>query len=302
DNRERAQRPHVAGGKRVMRLKPRYNPDVNRWWMCDEGRYGYHAIDDARLTQVQVRDGAALRQGSWDEALGRVTDTIKRLSEAKQLDRFGVILSTQLTNEELYVAKQLFASLRIHQVAVQGPPRPGTSDDLLMQADTSPNTRGAHALGLPFDSAKLLERAARKELSVLYVFGHDLVDVYGQQAATALAKNVELLIFQGSNTNACEVAHVILPSAVYAEKDGTFTNYQGRVQRIHPAFPPLGEAKADWQILAELAKRVNAPCAFPDAQTIFKELAAREAAFASLSYDLIGDQGALLNNNGKVAK
>src|SRR3989338_3943604 len=52
-------RPYLADGARVMRLKPRYNPDVNQWWMCDEGRYAYKAIDQARLVQPTSRQNGA---------------------------------------------------------------------------------------------------------------------------------------------------------------------------------------------------------------------------------------------------
>jgi NADH-quinone oxidoreductase subunit G len=299
DNRERKDRPHVAGGARVMRLKPRYNPDVNQWWMCDEGRYAYHAIDDNRLTTVQVRDGPNLRDGSWDEAFAALASTIQRLAASKQLDRLGVILSTFLTNEELHLAKTLFRQLGITQVTAASP-RPGSSDDLLIKADKSPNTRGAQALGLSFRSDALLARAARKELSVLYVFGLDLVEAFGQETIAPALKPLELVVFQGSNVNAtCQVAHLVLPSAVYAEKDGTFTNCQGRVQRIQAAFPPLGEAKTDSEILLELAKRLGVSVTMRDAQSMFEDLAAHEPAFQGLSYETIGDAGALLaSTNG----
>ena len=299
DNRERAQRPHVAKGERVMRLKPRYNERVNQWWMCDEGRYGYQAIDHNRLTQVQLRDGASLRPSSWEEAVELIAKTLERLTNANQLDRAGVILSTHLTNEDLYVAKRVFDGLEIPHVRVQGPAKPGSSDALLMKADKSPNTRGAQALGLAFDAHALLERAARKELAVLYVCGHDLAELVGADGVRTIARNVELLIFQGSNANATsEAASIVLPSAVYAEKDGTFTNCQGRIQRIHQAFPPLGEAKADWQILFELAKRMDMPWGFQEAAEVFKNLAAHEPAFSGLSYESLGDDGALLKPGG----
>ena len=292
-NRERKERPHVAGGARVMRLKPRYNADVNQWWMCDVGRYGYKSIDGHRLTGVQLRDGTLLQPASWDVALTRVAETLARLKSSKQLDRVGVILSTSLTNEELYLAKRLFTEFGIKHVTAQGP-KPAAGDELLLKPDRSPNTRGAQALGLSFDGAALIERARRKELTALYLFGHDAADVYGPIVAEALAE-LELFVFQGSNTNAsCQWARVILPSAVYAEKDGTFTNGQGRVQRILPAVPPLGDSKTDAQILLELAKRLNVPLAFPDSRVIFVELAAREPAFSGLSYEVIGEQGSLL--------
>ncbi|MBI3088320.1 MAG: molybdopterin-dependent oxidoreductase [Candidatus Omnitrophica bacterium] len=298
DNRERGQRPHIAQGRRIMRLKPRYNPDVNQWWMCDEGRYGYKFIDENRLTQVQLRDGSGYRAGSWDEALGLLTQTLRRLKDAQQLDRAGVVLSTHLTNEDLYVAKRVFGGFGIRSLAVQ-PARQGSQDDFLRRADKSPNTRGAQAMGLSFDVKAVLERAARKELSLLWVFGGDLVELAGEAQAKTIADSVDLLVFQGSNVNrTCQLAHMILPSAVYAEKDGTFTNEAGRVQRIRQAVQPLGEAKPEWRVLLDVADRTGFLWEFRDAQGVFGSLASHEAAFKGLSYDVLGDQGAMLPQKG----
>lgn len=294
DNRERAQRPHVAQGARVMRLKPRYNPQVNQWWMCDEGRYGYRFIDENRLTQVQVRSNNGLEPSSWQTALARLSQHIRDLKQADQIERMGVILSTHLTNEDLYVAKRVFKSLGVKHLAVQ-PARQGSSDGFLMRADKSPNTRGAQALGLSSDAAAVLERAARKELSVLYVCGPDLVEPYGAERVRQAASALTLLVFQGANINATsQQAHLVLPSAVYAEKDGTFTNEQGRVQRIRRALAPLGEAKPDWQIFLELATSMNLLWEFADAQAVFRSMVSHEPAFKGLSEEAIGDHGALL--------
>jgi predicted molibdopterin-dependent oxidoreductase YjgC len=324
NNRERAQRPHVASGERVMRLKPRHNAAVNQWWMCDEGRYAYHAIDRDRLTQVQRNERGALRAAdragtilagpavsgageevpraawrvaTWDEGLRLIVEAIQPLRQAKRMERVGMLLSTHLTNEDLYVAKRFCAAFGIQRVAVQAAPM-GRADALLMKADKSPNTRGAQALGFSFEAEALLQQAAHNELDVLYVFGHDLTDRHGQALVQHASERVRLFILQGSNQHpTVSLAHVVLPSAVYAEKDGTFTNGQGRVQRIRPAFPPLGEAKGDWQILVELGARLGVALPFPNSQAIFKELAAHEPAFKGLSYETISDQGAMLHDH-----
>ena len=295
DNRERAQRPHIAKGARVMRLKPRYNPDVNRWWMCDEGRYGYKFVDENRLTQVQARAGDGLEPSSWQAAVAQLSQTIQVMRDRHSIDRLGAILSTHLTNEDLYVAKRFFRSLGVAHLAVQ-PARQGTGDHLLRQADKSPNTKGAELLGLSFDAEQVLERAARKELSLLYVCGADLVGAYGEERVRRAAESLDLLVYQGSNANATSaLAGLVLPSAVYAEKDGTFTNVQGRVQRIRRAVPPLGEARPDWQILLELAQAMAFIWELGDAEAVFRSLVSHEAAFTGLSDEALGDQGMVLN-------
>ena len=297
DNRERSQRPHIAKGARVMRLKPRYNPDVNQWWMCDEGRYGYKFVDENRLTQAQAKDGGGLRPVGWQAAISRLSQAIRALKDANQIERMGVILSTHLTNEDLYVAKRFFRALGVAHLAVQ-PARQGTGDHLLMKADKSPNTRGAELLELPFDAERVLGMAARRELSLLYVCGPDLAGAYGEGRVRQAAESLDLLIYQGSNDNATsQLAGMVLPGAVYAEKDGTFTNVQGRVQRIRRAVPPLGEAKPDWQIWLELALQMNFLLEFDGAEAVFRSMASHEPAFTGLTYEGLGEQGMLLNGH-----
>jgi NADH-quinone oxidoreductase subunit G len=293
-NREREWRPHIAQGERVMRLKPRYNAEVNQWWMCDEGRYGYQFIDENRLAQVKIREDGALRPGTWEEALGLISERLARLREAKQLDQVGVVLSSHLTNEDLYVAKQVFGALGVWQIVFQRP-KAGEGDDFLIQPDKSPNARGAQALGIAEGAEQLLEQAARKALRVLFVFTQDLAPLVGESRLQDAARDLEQLVFIGPNQHqTAQRAHLVLPSAVYAEKDGTFTNFQGRVQRIHAALAPWGESKLEWAILAELAERLGLSMTFPDAAAIFAQLAKTEKPFQDLSYQGIGDQGVLL--------
>jgi len=292
-NREREWRPHIAKGERVMRLKPRYNEDVNKWWMCDAGRYGYKAIDENRLTHVQLRTNGATQQGTWDDGLRRVADALKRLQEAKALNQIGVILSSHMTNENLFAAKRFFSVLGVAQVVFQRP-KSGDSDQLLIQSDKSPNAKGAQALGIAEGADRLLEKAAKKELKLLWVFTQDLTELFGARVSQA-AQQLELLVFQGSNANpTASFAHVVLPSAVYAEQDGTFTNFQGRVQRINAALTPWGESKPDFQILGELAQALGLGLTLTDPPTVFTELAKTEKPFRGLTYQAIGEQGAML--------
>ena len=94
-------RPHLNNGARIVRIKPRYNPDVNQWWMCDEGRYGFEWVDTRRLTKVRGPMGDA----TWEQALTAISDTLGESDAA----RVGVIASAQLTNEELFLIREIFA-------------------------------------------------------------------------------------------------------------------------------------------------------------------------------------------------
>ena len=80
---------------------------------------------------------------------------------------------------------------------------------------------------------------------------------------------------------------VVLPALSFAERDGTFTSGDRRVQRFYRALPPLGQAKPDWWIIQEVAKRLGAGSHYTGAESIFVDLTAGVAGYAGLSYQLL---------------
>src|SRR5262245_10061890 len=170
-------RPHHNQGKRVARIKPRENADVNRWWICDGGRYGFRAIDDeSRLTAPAVREGGRRIEVTWDEALAALADALRR----HRPEEIGVLASPQMSNEDLFALARLAGHLGLVNLDHRVPPRaPGDQDDLLIRSDKNPNTRGAELLGLVpgvggLDGAGMLEAAAAKRIKLLWILHHDL--------------------------------------------------------------------------------------------------------------------------------
>jgi NADH-quinone oxidoreductase subunit G len=275
-------RPHLNDGARVLRLKPRYNEDVNQWWMCDEGRFGFHWIDRDRLKTVR-RGGA---DAKWDEALSAIADSLS------QAGKLGVIASSHLTTEELFLIRELFQAKLGGRVIAPPLKPPGTSDDLLLRADKNPNTRGAKLLGLAdSDAASLVTDALEGRLDSLWVFGHAL----DGKKLEELSKKLRLFVFSGTNENpTASFAHWVLPTAAYLEKDGTFVNEKGRVQRIGVAFPPLAGSREDSRVLLDLARRMKHEFPYRNPGEIFLGLAKSVTAFTGLSYEAIGAKGAQL--------
>lgn len=291
------QRPRVEKTARVMRLKPRLNPDVNNYWICDSGRYNYRFIDENRVLYPQMNNELV----SWDKALDAVARAIDQTHKKGQAAKIGVIASAQLTNEDLYAVRKLFKdTLKLSNVDFQVQQKPGDSDDFLIKADKNPNTAGAKTILQSLagqDATQILDKAKRGDIDVLYVFGHDLVSLYGKQTVVEVAKHVKTLIWQGTNINeTCSYAHIILPSAVYAEKDGTFTNVQRRVQRIWQAFLPMADSKPDWDIINMLAQKLGYDWKLTNAEKIFNELASNVAVFSEMNYEKLGEQGLILKS------
>jgi len=315
-------RPHLNDGARVVRIKPRYNRNVNQWWMCDEGRYGFGWVDRARLVKVRGPSTGTSSTGetTWEEALTAIAAALGPARDGKR-DRaqippgragcgeVGVIASARLTNEDLFLIREIFQRALGARVTATVPEEPGSSDDFLIKADKNPNTMGASLLGLAGGEApaagQLVDDAIDGKLDVLWVFGHDLVTLFGEDRVRKLAEKVPHLIYSGTNQNpTAGLAHWVLPSAAYVEKDGTFVNCHGWVQRIGRAFPPLGDSREDWRILLDLIGKLGLPLGvFPShpprggadwrgPEDSCLALAGAEASFAGLSYETIGAQGA----------
>ena len=170
-----------------------------------------------------------------------------------------MIASAQLTNEELFLIRTIFQGAL---VSASVPERPGSSDEFLVKADKNPNTMGATLLGLcgqdTPDVHHIVDEGIAGHLDIFWVFGHDLVALFGEARIRELADRVGLFIFSGTNENpTVPLAHCVLPSAAYVEKDGTFVNCDGRVQRTGKAFAPLGDSREDWRTLLELARMLD---------------------------------------------
>ena len=291
-------RPHLNGGARVMRLKPRYNPDVNQWWMCDEGRFGFHWIDRGRLTQVRNR-GA---ESTWPQAVAAISAALAPASNGqgpspeRSRRSLGVIASSGLTNEELFLIRDVFQHGLGARVTAAVPAPPGYSDDFLIRADKSPNTRGATLLGLTGPGAlsvdDILDDARGGRLDALWVFGLDLAELVGDAELDALSRSVSLFIYAGTNDNrTAAVAHWVLPMAAYLEKDGSFVNCHGRVQRIGRALPPLAGSREDWAVLVDIAQRLDLPLPGRTPRELFAAMATSVTAFEAMSYEAMGSRG-----------
>ncbi|MBF8287989.1 MAG: nqo3 1 [Candidatus Rokubacteria bacterium] len=295
-------RTHHNEGRRVARLKPRFNADVNKWWICDAGRYGFKWIEDkSRLAQPLHRIGAQATEVSWDRALPELVTTLQRTRP----EEIGFLASPQMSNEDLWVLRRLAEQLGVTNVDWRVPPRaPGDEDNFLIRADKNPNSRGAELLGIApgqggLDAAGMLSAAREKRLKLLWVFHHDLAaSAVAEADVLAALEGAETVVFQGTNANDASIrAHLVLPSAAYVEREGTFTNFEGRVQRFRTALAPPGEAWPDWMILSFVGKALGFQDPVFDAERseqVFNALAMAVPAFAGLTYRGIGDAGAMV--------
>jgi len=152
--------------------------------------------------------------------------------------------------------------------------------------------------GLP-DNAGLTMTAAinaahEGKLKALYIMGENPVmsDPDQKHVREAFEKLEFVAVQDIFPTPTSEYAHVVLPASTYAEKDGTFTSTERRVQRVRQAVGPVGESRADWKILCELAARAGYNgMSYGSAAEIMDEAARVTPIYGGISYERIDKMG-----------
>jgi NADH-quinone oxidoreductase subunit G len=288
-------RPHHNGGRRVARLKPRFNADVNRWWICDDGRYGFDFVDaPTRVGMPSRRGDRGPLEIAWEEAIAEVASRLARYRP----DEIGVLASAKMSNEDLFALEALAGTLGIERLAFAVPPAvPGDEDKLLIRSDKNPNSRGAELIGLGGNADALLDDTRAGRVRCLWVFHHDLLASAWPAAETRAAlERLDTLIWSGTNAGGTsELADLVLPSAAWVEREGTFTNFEGRVQRFRTAVEPFGSARPDWDVLGQVLATVTGEGAPTRAEQWFRRLAEAVPAFAGMTYRSIGDAGQVVS-------
>lgn len=131
------------------------------------------------------------------------------------------------------------------------------------------------------------------KLKALYVLGENPImsDPDENHVKAAMAK-AELVILQDIFPNeTMAYAHVVLPGASYAEKDGTFSNTERRVQRVRKAVEPVGESRSDWEIIQDLSNRFGFAMNYDSPQAIMEEIAQVTPQYGGISYDRLEGEG-----------
>ncbi|MBI2339268.1 MAG: (2Fe-2S)-binding protein [Deltaproteobacteria bacterium] len=235
---------HHEEGK-VYRILPRYNPEVNKYWICDEGRYGYKFINENRILRPRILERNISRLVGHEEALDRLAEMIEQLPP----DEIGVVAHAQETGETLKAfydfarnvlkTRFLYTSRR----EVENP----YHDDILITADKNPNQAFVDKLGFkPLSELKTLK-------GLLVLNGLNEADL-----KITIEKRVPILCVWAANEGpVTHSAMVVLPIPTYAEQEGHFTNVQGLTQKITKAYSPRGEVLLVTETLAELTERLQ---------------------------------------------
>jgi len=141
--------------------------------------------------------------------------------------------------------------------------------------------------------AEIMNEAEKGKVKFLYIMGENpMVSDPDINHVRKALENLDFLVVQDIFlTETAEYADVVLPAASFAEKDGTFTNTERRVQRIRKAIEPVGDAKADWQILADIMVRLGHEKKYFHPSEIMDEIRSVTPSYGGITYDRIEEEG-----------
>jgi len=140
---------------------------------------------------------------------------------------------------------------------------------------------------------EMLWAAQAGSLKGLIIVGENPVMSYpdSSRVLKALKKLEFLLVSDIFPTETTALAHVVLPSACFAEKDGTFTSTERRVQRVRQAVAPPGDARAEWEWISDLSRRLGQKADYSSPGDIMREIASLTLSYAGISYERLGTEG-----------
>jgi NADH-quinone oxidoreductase subunit G len=283
-------KPEWAKGAQIARVTPRYNPEVNSYWMCDIGRFNLSWIENGpRLRQPLVVEGHGQSATTWDGAL----DALKRLVQASGKEHLRFLVSAHASHEEMFALGRLGQRL-LGDSAQQAftvswvssaKPQPERTTFPVPPVD-APNVAGARMLGLTSvpaghtepDLSALRTAIDAGEVGLLYVLDPGPSGSLGDTEWIIEARRsgqIAALVVQGVLEGPLsQAADVVLPGACFVEKEACYTNAQGRLQAAARAIPPPGEALDDCSIIVRVAQALDVPLDYRSAVDIRVDIAA----------------------------
>jgi NADH-quinone oxidoreductase subunit G len=283
----------------VQRLRPRRNPDVNKSWICDPGRYLYKQIGvTERVTGARVRLPAGWQGTSVGEALDRVAAALQEAGSAS-----AFLATPQGTNEDVYAFKLVAEAVGGKLDFRVGDPQLKVQqriDNVLQRADRNPNTQGCLDQGVGRDGVAAILAACRAgSVKALVLQGPELLRT--TEAVDAIANVPFVAVMATHEGPELDRASLVLPAAMWAEVAGTFTNHARRVQRLSAAVPAPGDAQPLLELAAGVLARLGKPLPAATPREVFALVAKATPGYAGLDYRAIGAQGTALAAGGAGA-
>lgn len=280
---------------RVWRLKPRFNPGVNDWWICDEGRYGWKYVhDEKRLNRLTVRRGAETEHPVWSALDEIVRLRLDPIIQKQGGEKVAAMLSPFMSCEEAWLLATFIRSLAPEAMLAVGP-IPIEGEDKKFPVGNSrptrftisnekcPNRRGVEMViasmsGPTATADEFIKKAGAGEFAAAWIVGGYPMPWVSKELAGAIGR-IPLIIAQDIFPSAVtEAAQVVIPGCSWAERAGSFVNAGGKIQPFDAAINPIEGCQRDGQFLGALAGRTGVY----NAADVRKSMAATMPQFTEL--------------------
>lgn len=311
----------------ILRLEPKTNMYVNRYWMCDYGRLTqYPFVNSERITEPMKRKNGKLKAIEWDEAYKIVVEELGRFKPSE----IAFVGSARATNEDNYLMRKFAMDvIKTKNIVFFKHMDEDFEDDLLRVKNMTANVRGAKEI-LSLDAEKgvkyseLAKALSDWKIKALYVIEEDFAD---KEEILEVLDSLDLLIVHASNYNKLtDRAHIVLATSTYAEIEGTYTNIEGRVQHFEPALVTKENlrimgmkmsrldkfgahndrwthhehrgCRQSWRSIKNLANLMEADWKYSQSADVFDEIAKLIPAFADMNYAKLDEYQGLNLNRG----
>ena len=285
---------------RVYRLRPRYNPNANDWWMCDIGRFGFDYLTDPRRLPHPLRRRAEHEEPlSWDELIECLPQMLQEARRQSQRP-LAVMLSPFLSCEDAYLACRWFRQQDPETLFYLGPVPEAAADErfprrllgaigadveeerFVIRRERCPNRRGVetiirHLQGQVRGFDQLVQDAASGAVSAIYVAAGYPQVWLAEAEAHSLRQAPLLVVHDVLGSFLSDQADVVLPMASWFERAGSYVNARNVLQCTERAVLPAVDARSVGRLVWTLMGRRQ----LYQPETVLQELAEEVPAFAS---------------------
>ena len=313
----------------ILRLTPRENQYVNDFWMCDNGRLNsFKHTKENRVKEPSIKRDGVHTEVTWDEAIATVVGELKHYTKGQ----VAIIGSPYDMTEDAYALRKFadevvqtpYLGIIEHRVE-------GDDDDFLIRSDKTPNMLGAKLAGVPSTDARyglpgIIDALKDGSIRVLIVTDRNAFD--NKELVEAIGDTVYVIAIVSNTSELTERAEVVLASATFAEKLGTFVNEQGHMQLLRPAvvtsenqrwmggysvsrldkfgseFDRWGQiyrhdCRATWKIVAGIARVMGVDWGYLHPEDIFEEMSEKVDELKGLTYEALGRRGVTIIGDPK---
>ena len=315
----------------IKRLTPSDNINVNNSWMCDWGRLNTFKFvnEETRIDGAFIKQNGELKNVSVEEGINAAAQELKNYKG----NEIAFVGSAFATCEDNYTFAKFAKEFSTNNIDFARYVNEDEQDDILIRADRTPNALGAENVGVkPGKSGKdlkgIIEGINQGSIKALVIMEDDIAAI-SKDYEEALKKLNALIVLAVNENETTKFADVILPASAYAEKNGTYVNFEGYAQRIRPAvvttemerslegmsmsrLDKFGtkfdswasgkrvNAKPSWHLISMLSQKLGGNIDYQMAEDVFDEIAKSNTDFKGMDYDVIGEHGVQIESFKKV--